>query len=67
MTKSQPKRIAERRMENAKSRKRKLIQKKCKMSMIVQKTTMISLKVNRALALTMMNLVKRIRMAQMRI
>ena len=67
MMRSLPKRIAERRMENAKSRRRKLIQKKCRMSMIAQRMTMISLKVNKALVLTMMNLVKRIRMVQMRI
>ena len=66
MMKSLLKMIAEKRMENAKSRRKRLIKKRCRMNMIVQRMTTISLKVNKALALMMMNLVKRTWMVQMR-
>ena len=66
MMKSLLKMTVERRMENAKSRRKRLIKMKCRQNMIVQRMTTISLKVNKALALMMMNLVKRTRTAQMR-
>lgn len=64
--KSLPKRTVETRMENAKLRSKKLILKRCRQNMIVQRMMTTLLKVNKALALMMMNLVKRTRMVQMR-
>ena len=62
--KSLLKRTAETRMENAKLRSKKL--NKCRMNMVVQRMMTTLLKVNKALALMMMNLVRRTRMVQMR-
>ena len=62
--KSLLKRTVETRMENAKLRSKKL--NKCRMNMVVQRMMTTLLKVNKALALMMMNLVRRTRMVQMR-
>ena len=62
--KSQLKRTVETRMENAKLKSKKL--NKCRMNMVVQRMMTTLLKVNKALALMMMNLVRRTRMVQMR-
>ena len=66
MMKSLLKMTVERRMENAKSKRKRLIRTKCRQNMIVQRMTTISLKVNKALVLMMMNLAKKTRTAQMR-
>lgn len=62
--KSLLKRTVETRTENVKLRSKKL--NKCRMNMVVQRMMMTLLKVNKALALMMMNQVRRTRMVQMR-